>query len=111
MARKVVYMENGNQPAVPPKKPALSPKAIINQKFGTSASYVVEEVREPIQTDCPGLASHLVGKGPCLYRCTLQLPELTVKSECFKKKRDAEQSAAEIALVKVFDMLEYYFSL
>nr|KYP49629.1 UPF0486 protein C1orf59 isogeny [Cajanus cajan] len=39
--------------------------------------------------------------GPCLYRCTLQLPELSVISGIFKKKKDAEQSAAEIAIEKL----------
>uniref|UniRef100_A0A7N0RDP3 Small RNA 2'-O-methyltransferase n=2 Tax=Kalanchoe fedtschenkoi TaxID=63787 RepID=A0A7N0RDP3_KALFE len=92
-------MENGDRPSVRPKMAVLTPKAIIHQKFGSAACYIVEEVREPLQNDCPGLAISL--KRPCLYRCTLQLPELTVESECFNKKRDAEQSAAEIALLKL----------
>ncbi|CAM9000829.1 unnamed protein product [Rhodiola kirilowii] len=92
-------MENGDRSAVLLKKATPTPKAIIHQRFGASARYVVEEVREPLQTDCPRLAIPL--KGPCSYCCTLQLPELSVKSGLFKKKRDAEQSAAEIALVKL----------
>ncbi|KAL9673177.1 hypothetical protein QQ045_029431 [Rhodiola kirilowii] len=97
--QKVRAMENGDRSAVLPKKATPTPKAIIHQRFGASARYVVEEVREPLQTDCPGLADPL--KGPFSYCCTLQLPELSVKSGLFKKKRDAEQSAAEIALVKL----------
>ncbi|TQD68954.1 hypothetical protein C1H46_045513 [Malus baccata] len=76
-----------------------TPKAIIHKKFGSTACYKVEEVHEPPQNGCPQLA--IMQKGPCLYRCTLQLPEVTVISGTFKKKKDAEQSAAELALEKV----------
>ena len=84
---------------VAPKKPILTPKAIIHQNFGSRACYVVEEVKEAPQTECPGLS--IPQMGPCLYRCTLQLPELSVISGTFRKKKDAEQSAAEIAIDKV----------
>lgn len=84
---------------VAPKKPTLTPKAIIHQNFGNRACYVVEEVKELPQTECPGLS--IPQMGPCLYRCTLQLPELSVISGTFRKKKDAEQSAAEIAIEKV----------
>ncbi|XP_020232957.1 small RNA 2'-O-methyltransferase isoform X2 [Cajanus cajan] len=84
---------------VAPKKPILTPKAIIHQNFGNKACYVVEEVKEVHQTECPGL--NIPQMGPCLYRCTLQLPELSVISGIFKKKKDAEQSAAEIAIEKL----------
>ncbi|KAM1235088.1 hypothetical protein TB2_004464 [Malus domestica] len=76
-----------------------TPKAIIHKKFGSTACYKVEEVHEPPQNGCPRLA--IMQKGPCLYRCTLQLPEVTVVSGTFKKKKDAEQSAAELALEKL----------
>lgn len=92
-------MEMNGHTVVAPKKPTLSPKAIIHQKFGTKACYTVEEVNEVRETECPGL--NIPQIGPCLYRCTLQLPELTVVSGTFKKKKDAEQSAAEMALEKV----------
>ncbi|KAL2343697.1 hypothetical protein Fmac_004982 [Flemingia macrophylla] len=82
-----------------PKKPILTPKAIIHQNFGNKACYEVEEVKEVHQTECPGLS--IPQMGPCLYRCTLQLPELSVVSGTFKKKKDAEQSAAEIAIEKL----------
>ncbi|XP_027346337.1 small RNA 2'-O-methyltransferase isoform X2 [Abrus precatorius] len=82
-----------------PKKSTLTPKAIIHQKFGNKACYMVEEVKEDDQTECPGLS--IPQTGPCLYRCTLQLPELSVISGTFKKKKDAEQSAAEIAIEKL----------
>ncbi|GMP71654.1 hypothetical protein CsSME_00029978 [Camellia sinensis var. sinensis] len=90
-------MEMGGPPAVAVKK--ISPKAIIYQRFGSQACYTVEEVQESIQNECPGLA--IPQKGPCLYRCCLQLPEFSVVSETFKKKKDAEQSAAEMALLKL----------
>ncbi|XP_022896891.1 small RNA 2'-O-methyltransferase-like isoform X1 [Olea europaea var. sylvestris] len=92
-------MESGMVPTVPAKKSLLTPKAIIHQKFGDKACYKVEEVQEETKTGCLGLA--IPQKGPCLYRCTLQLPELVVISDTFKKKKDAEQSAAEKALEKL----------
>jgi hypothetical protein len=92
-------MATKERPVAAPKKPALTPKAIIHQKFGKNACYVVEEVKEVFQTECPGLS--IPQTGPSLYRCTLQLPKLTVESGTFKKKKDAEQSAAEMAIEKV----------
>lgn len=92
-------METGGSSALAVGVKKTTPKAIINQKFGRNACYKVEEVQESNQNECPGLA--IQQKGPCLYRCTLQLPELSVVSETFKKKKDAEQSAAEMALEKV----------
>lgn len=96
-------METGGCSAVAAKKATLTPKAIIYQKFGGEASYNVEEVQEPAEYGCPGLA--IPHKGPSLYRCSLQLPGISVVSGTFKKKKDAEQSAAEMAIEKVF-----YFS-
>ncbi|GAV65633.1 dsrm domain-containing protein/Methyltransf_23 domain-containing protein [Cephalotus follicularis] len=92
-------METKGSPAVVVKKPPLTPKAIIHQKFGSKACYTVEEVQESAQNGCPGLA--IQQKCPCLYRCSLQLPECSVVSGTFKKKKDAEQSAAEMALEKL----------
>ncbi|XP_027920805.1 small RNA 2'-O-methyltransferase isoform X1 [Vigna unguiculata] len=92
-------METREHLVVSHKKPTLTPKAIIHQNFGNKASYVVEEVKEVHQIECPGLS--IPQMGPCLYRCTLQLPELSVISGTFKKKKDAEQSAAEIAIEKL----------
>lgn len=92
-------MEIRETPVVTVKKPILTPKAIIFQKFGSNACYKVEEVQEATQNECPGLA--IPQKSPCLFRCSLQLPELTVVSEAFKRKKDAEQSAAEKALEKL----------
>ncbi|KAF3955072.1 hypothetical protein CMV_019669 [Castanea mollissima] len=40
-------------------------------------------------------------KGPCRYRCILQLPEITIESGIFKRKKDAEKSAAEMAIEKL----------
>jgi len=92
-------METRENLVVSHKKPTLTPKAIIHQNFGDKACYVVEEVKEVPQIECPGLSIPQVR--PCLYRCTLQLPELSVISGTFRKKKDAEQSAAEIAIEKV----------
>ncbi|KAK8629062.1 hypothetical protein V6N13_077919 [Hibiscus sabdariffa] len=93
------HMETGGSLAQAIRKPTLTPKAIIHQRFGSNASYTVKEVEEPAQNECPGLA--ILQKGPCLYRCTLELPDFTVVSDSFKKKKDAEQSAAQMALEKL----------
>jgi len=84
-----------------------TPKAIIHQKFGAKASYTVEEVHDSSQSGCLGLA--IPQKGPCLYRCHLQLPEFSVVSNVFKKKKDSEQSAAELALDKVCFVVYYIY--
>ncbi|KAJ0239381.1 Small RNA 2'-O-methyltransferase [Hirschfeldia incana] len=76
-----------------------TPKAIIHQKFGANAIYTTEEVHDSSQSACPGLA--IPQKGPSLFRCHLQLPDFSVVSNVFKKKKDAEQSAAELALDKL----------
>ncbi|XP_047311145.1 small RNA 2'-O-methyltransferase-like [Impatiens glandulifera] len=87
--------------ALLPKKspPTLTPKAIIHQKFGDKACYKVEELIDPPQNGCPGLA--IPQKGPCLYRCCLQLPDFSVISDACKRKKEAEQSAAKMALDKL----------
>ncbi|XP_041023719.1 small RNA 2'-O-methyltransferase-like isoform X1 [Juglans microcarpa x Juglans regia] len=92
-------METGGSSAVAAKKATLTPKAIIYQTFGGEASYNVEEVQERAEYGCPGLA--IPHKGPSLYRCSLQLPGISVVSGTFKKKKDAEQSAAEMAIEKL----------
>lgn len=81
------------------RKPAPTPKAIIHQRFGGKAVYKTEEVEEPPQNGCPGLV--LLQKGPPLYRCTLEFPEFSVVSDVCRKKKDAEQSAAKMALDKL----------
>ncbi|XP_043689681.1 small RNA 2'-O-methyltransferase-like [Telopea speciosissima] len=89
----------GETPTIQTKKSNQTPKAIIHQKYGSSACYRIEEVREPVQNSCPGLA--IPQQGPCLFRCNLQLPGLSVTSEAFKKKKDAEQNAAQMAIEKL----------
>lgn len=84
---------------VPVKKPMLTPKAIIHQKFGTKACYTIEEVQEPSENECPGLA--LPQKGPSLFICHLHLPDFSVVSPPCKRKKEAEQSASEMALKKL----------
>lgn len=95
----MIVMENGKSPADAVKKTNLAPKSIIFQKFGSKACYKVEEVQESSEKGCPGLA--IPQKGPCSYRCILQLPEITIESGIFKRKKDAEKSAAEMAIEKV----------
>ncbi|KAI4299718.1 hypothetical protein L6164_033149 [Bauhinia variegata] len=91
-------MESKELPAGSTNKKTLTPKAVIFQKYGSNACYKVEEVRESDQSEIGLIVPQ---KGPCLYRCTLQLPELSVVSEPSKKKKDAEQSAAEMAIEKL----------
>lgn len=81
------------------RRPVLTPKAIIFQKFGEKAVYTVEEVHELSGNGCPGLS--IVQKGPCLYRCCLQLPDFSITSETFRRKKDAEQAAAQKAIEKL----------
>ncbi|KAF8028801.1 hypothetical protein BT93_E1455 [Corymbia citriodora subsp. variegata] len=85
--------------ALEAKKTTITPKAVIYQKYGSRASYEVEEVHESVQNGCPGL--YIPQKGPCLYQCRLNLPELSILSGTFKKKKDAEQAAAEMAIQKL----------
>ncbi|CAL1402882.1 unnamed protein product [Linum trigynum] len=92
-------MEGQGSVAVTVRKMNLTPKAIIHQKFGPKACYTVEEVQEPTQTECPGLC--IPQKGPSLYRCRLELPDVLIVTDTFKKKKEAEQSAAEMALKKL----------
>lgn len=92
-------MDNEGTPNVAMKKANLTPKAIIYKKFGDKAVYKVEELEESTQDGCPRLAR--AQKRPPLFRCILQLPEFSVVSETCKRKKDAEQSAAEIALHKL----------
>jgi len=97
-------METVGSPAVAMKNKTLTPKSIIIQKFDSEANFEVEEV-QPAENGCPGLA--ISQKGPCLYRCILQLPGIAFTSETFKKKKDAEQSAAEMAIEKVLSISLY----
>ncbi|KAK4795886.1 hypothetical protein SAY86_028212 [Trapa natans] len=91
------------------RKNTITPKAVINSKFGIKASYVVEEVVEPSQDGCPGLSIpglsvpgfSIPQKGPSSYRCRLELPDFSVVSGTFRKKKDAEQDAAQKAVDKL----------
>ncbi|KAM0072117.1 putative la-type HTH domain, methyltransferase type 12, HEN1, double-stranded RNA binding domain 2 [Helianthus debilis subsp. tardiflorus] len=83
------------------KKEIVNPKAIIHQRFGDKARYNIEEVQDNSSNGCPGLV--IPQKGPCLYRCNLELPEFSIVSDVFKRKKDAMQSAAEKALEKLSD--------
>ncbi|KAL3632358.1 hypothetical protein CASFOL_025342 [Castilleja foliolosa] len=91
--------ETGKSPANPTKKTTMTPKALIHQRFGDKASYKVEEVQDSPQNICLGLA--IRQKGPSLYRCTLHLPDTIIVSDTCKRKKEAEQSAAEKAIEKL----------
>ena len=102
-------METEGASSVTVRKNTQTPKSMIHQKFGANACYTPEEVHESADNGCPGLA--IEQKGPCLYRCTLQLPEITVVSGIFRKKKDAEQAAAQLALEEVrFVLLVSYLT-
>ncbi|KAI3870367.1 hypothetical protein MKX03_026852 [Papaver bracteatum] len=88
----------GTESVVLKKAPLPTPKAIIQQTFGTKVVYKTEEVKESAKNVCPGLA---IPQGPCLFRCCLELPGITVISEACKRKKDAEQSAAKTAIEKL----------
>lgn len=92
--------EAGKPQASPTKMSSLTPKAIIHQKYGDKASYKVEEVQVTPENGCPGLAIPQKAP-PCFYHCTLHLPEITIVSDICKRKKEAEQSAAEKAIEKV----------
>ncbi|KAF6139506.1 hypothetical protein GIB67_015463 [Kingdonia uniflora] len=77
----------------------LTPKSIINHKYGNKAVYKTEVIQASTQNVCPGLA--IPQQGPSLFRCCLELPELSVTSELFARKKDAEQAAAKMAIEKL----------
>ena len=83
------------------RRPLPSAKAILHQKYGEKACYVVEEILEYAENECPGLTSLHQNRSKIMYLCHLQLPGLSVTSEKFSKKKDAEQSAAKLAIDKV----------
>lgn len=92
-------MEVHKPSAAAMKKPTLTPKALIHQKYGTKAVYTIEEVQQSVDCGCPGLVIQKQSRS--LYRCRLALPELSVTSDIFARKKDAEQSAANLAVEKV----------
>ncbi|XP_008812123.2 small RNA 2'-O-methyltransferase [Phoenix dactylifera] len=90
-------MGTQESPAVAVNRPTLTPKALIYQKYGNKACYRIEE--ELQSADCPGLV--IPQQTKILYRCYLDLPELSVTSDTFPRKKEAEQSAAKIAIEKL----------
>ncbi|RAL41981.1 hypothetical protein DM860_016356 [Cuscuta australis] len=92
-------MGTQNSSVIVSKKPPPTPKSIINQRFGAKATYKVEEVQDCSQNGSAGLG--ILQKVPSLYCCTLELPEFSVLSDICKRKKDAEQSAAEKAIEKL----------
>ncbi|KAF3788224.1 Small RNA 2'-O-methyltransferase [Nymphaea thermarum] len=87
-------------PKPTPKKAGASSKAILNQKYASKACYRIEEVNdESANNACPGLA--VPQQGQIKFRCRLELPEFTVVSDVFTRKKDAEQAATKMALEKV----------
>lgn len=88
-------METGE---IPPAT-AITPKALLHQKYGNKALYKTEEVKESVDNGCPGLV--IPQKKKSLFRCCLELPEFSITSGTFDRKKDAEQSAAKLAIEKV----------
>ncbi|XP_031499970.1 small RNA 2'-O-methyltransferase isoform X2 [Nymphaea colorata] len=87
-------------PKPTPKKAGATSKAILNQKYASKACYIIEEVNdESTNNACPGLA--IPQQGQIKFRCRLELPEFTVVSDVFTRKKDAEQAAAKMALEKL----------
>ncbi|KAG9439665.1 hypothetical protein H6P81_019830 [Aristolochia fimbriata] len=86
-----------NLPSV--KTGAVTPKALLHQKYGERAVYKIEEVKDSSVNDCPGLA--ITQQARTLFRCYLELPDFSVTSGTFTKKKDAEQSAAKMAIEKL----------
>ncbi|XP_020518606.1 small RNA 2'-O-methyltransferase [Amborella trichopoda] len=79
--------------------PTATPKSILNLKYGSQVQYKTEEVVESCGNGCPGLVMPQQSK--CGFRCCLELPEFTVTSDVFTRKKDAEQAAAKLALEKL----------
>ncbi|XP_068655378.1 small RNA 2'-O-methyltransferase [Aristolochia californica] len=79
-------------------KRTVTPKALLHQKYGERAVYKIEKV-ESAGNDCPGLV--IPQSGHSLFRCCLELPDCSVTSDTFTKKKDAEQSAAKMAIEKL----------
>ncbi|KAJ3679356.1 hypothetical protein LUZ60_017367 [Juncus effusus] len=79
--------------------PPPTPKAIIHKKYAQQAVYRTEEVTDAGENPCPGLVVQRQTR--IQYRCVLELPDLTVSSGRFSKKKDAEQAAAQIAVEKL----------
>ncbi|CAL9192459.1 unnamed protein product [Musa hybrid cultivar] len=92
-------MESQEAPAVSAKRLELTPKALIHHKYGRTACYRIEEVKQHVENDCPGLV--IPQQFRSLYRCHLDLPDLSFTSDMFPKKKDAEQAAAKIAIEKL----------
>ncbi|XXG74659.1 hypothetical protein AAC387_Pa07g3324 [Persea americana] len=90
-------METGENP--PETVRTVTPKALIHQKYGAKALYRTEEVKESVENECPGLV--IPQKSKPLYRCCLELPEFSITSGTFTRKKDAEQSAAQMAIEKL----------
>jgi hypothetical protein len=78
---------------------APTPKTIIKNKYGAKAQFIIE----PVQDEPPADAPKLLVPQPrqTKFRCCLELPEFSVTSDVFTKKKDAEQAAAKMGLDKV----------
>lgn len=92
-------MGTQESPEVAVRRPTLTSKALVHQKYGSKACYRIEEVPQSADNGCPGLV--IPQQARILYRCYLDLPELSVTSDVFRRKKDAEQSAAKIAIEKL----------
>ncbi|KAL5977367.1 hypothetical protein ACLOJK_021713 [Asimina triloba] len=77
----------------------ITPKALIHQKYGTKACFKTEKVEVAVGNGCAGFG--IPQPSQHLFRCSLELPEFSVTSETCIRKKDAEQSAAKIAVEKL----------
>eukprot|EP00252_Welwitschia_mirabilis_P015854 TRINITY_DN3523_c0_g1_i3.p1 TRINITY_DN3523_c0_g1~~TRINITY_DN3523_c0_g1_i3.p1 ORF type:complete len:235 (-),score=44.42 TRINITY_DN3523_c0_g1_i3:1327-2031(-) len=88
------------------KPTTMTPKALIYRKYGDRARYKTEPVLEEAPSEGPQMKILVNQAKQYKYRCRLHLPklsdlpELSVTSAIFRKKKDAEQDAARIALEK-----------
>lgn len=77
----------------------LTPKTVIKNKYGAKAIFTIEPVQDEPPADAPKLL--VPQHRPIKFRCCLELPEFSVTSDVFSKKKDAEQAAAKMALDKL----------
>ncbi|KAH9288302.1 hypothetical protein KI387_032419, partial [Taxus chinensis] len=76
-----------------------TPKAIIFNKYGQNAHYKTEIVPAEPAEDAPRLLVSQPRQNK--YCCCLELPEFSVTSDIFIRKKDAEQAAAKLAIEKL----------
>lgn len=76
-----------------------TPKTIINNKYGARALFTIESVQDEPAADAPKLL--VPQPRQTKFCCRLELPEFSVTSAVFTKKKDAEKAAAKMAVDKL----------